>query len=90
MFAYCMSATAANEAIVLAMFAAADEKADHRTRPRPGKSNRSGRPVYSQSTWGRMMERDLDRLRDPSSDEAKLFNRRFRIPFGLLTATSMS
>jgi len=80
---FCMAAANANEALVLAMSAEADEKADHRKRPRPGKSNRTGRPLYSESTWGRMMARDLERLRDPTSDEAKLFLRRFRIPFGL-------
>lgn len=79
-----MLAANANEALVLALAAAADEKkVDHRTLPRPGKSNRTGRPKYSESTWGRMMERDIERLRDPSSDEAIIFRRRFRISFGL-------
>ena len=78
-----MLAANANEALVLAMAAGNDEKVDHRTLPRPGKSNRTGRRKYSESTWGRMMERDLERLRDPSSDEAIIFRRRFRISFGL-------
>jgi len=73
----------ANEALVLALISGADEKIDHRTLPRPGKSNRVGRPVYSESTWGKMMNRDIERLRDPSSDEAIIFRRRFRISFGL-------
>ena len=83
LLACCVMAANANEALVLALAAGADEKVDHRTLPRPGKSNRTGRPLYSQSTWGRMMERDIERLRDPSSDEAITFRRRFRIPFGL-------
>ena len=78
-----MAAGHANEALVLALCAAADEQVDHRTLPRPGKTNRTGLPDYSQSTWGRMMSKDIDRLRDPSSDEAITFRRRFRVPFGL-------
>ena len=80
-----MMAANANEALVFAMMAAAESevKVDHRTLPRPGKSNRRGRPDYSQSTWGKMLERDLEQLRDPESDEAIIFRRRFRIPFGL-------
>jgi hypothetical protein len=79
----CMLAANANEALVLALTAEAQEKMDHRKLPRPGKTNKTGRPVYSESTWGRMMERDIERLRDPKSDEAKVFMRRFRIAFGL-------
>ena len=84
MFSAAMMAASANEAIVLALsLAAEDEKFDHRTLPRPGKSNRVGRADYAQSTWGRMMAQDIDQLRDPTSDEACLFQRRFRISFGL-------
>ena len=83
LLSFCIMAANANEALVLALISGADEKIDHRTLPRPGKSNRIGRPVYSESTWGKMMDRDIERLRDPSSDEAIIFRRRFRISFGL-------
>ena len=64
MFTCAMMAAGANEAIVLALSLAAeaDEEVDHRTLPRPGKSNRVGRPDYRTSTWGEMMDRDIAQL----------------------------
>jgi hypothetical protein len=81
----CILAAAQMEHVVIAMAAAIeeDERIDHRTLPRPGGSNATGRPKYSESTWGKMMQRDIDKLRDSSSPEARLFRRRFRVPFGL-------
>ena len=46
MLSAAVMAATANEAIVLALaLAAEDEKVDHRTLPRPGKSNRVGRAI---------------------------------------------
>lgn len=53
--------------------------------PRPGRSNATGRPDYSDTTWGRMLKdpASLSELRNPHSYLALLFRRRFRIPFQL-------
>ena len=58
---------------------------DGRSKPRPGRSNATGRPDYSDSTWGRMLKdpASLAELRNPHSDLALLFRRRFRVPFQL-------
>ena len=85
LLAFFGAAAAENEHLVLAMSAAVmeAEELDHRTLPRPGKTNQTGRPKYSESTWGRMMERDIEQLRIPGSSQARVFRTRFRVPFGL-------
>ena len=50
-------------------------------KKRPGGSNATGRPDYSASLWGQMLQNDLHDLRDPETERAKEFRRRFRIPF---------
>ena len=54
-------------------------KAPRNTWPRPGASNRHGRPDYDASTWGRML-RDPG-LSDPNSSSSKVFRSRFRVPY---------
>ena len=60
-----------------------DEAADGRSLPRPGKSNCNGRKDYNDSVWGRMLIDESDKLMDCDSAEAKLFRRRFRVPYKL-------
>jgi len=56
-----------------------NQRVDHRTLPRPGGCNaaRGRRPVYEETTWGRMLREEENALRDPQSPQAKLFRLRF-------------
>ena len=57
------------------------EDIDMRSCERPGRSNRTGRKDYDDSTWGRMLRNERERLLDSNSEEAKTFRLRFRVPF---------
>ena len=55
------------------------DKPDGRSSPRKRK-----RPVdYSETTWGRMLRDDTEKLSDDSTPEARIFRLRFRVPFFL-------
>ena len=60
-----------------------DNKVDGRTLPRPGRSNLNGRKNYESSCSGRMLKLDELKLRDPTSEESRIFRLRFRIPFAM-------
>ena len=60
-----------------------DNKVDGRTLPRPGRSNLNGRNNYESSCSGRMLKLDELKLRDPTSEESRIFRLRFRIPFAM-------
>ena len=55
---------------------------DGRSRPRPGRSNASGRIDYDQTPWGKLLNdpASLASLQDPRSADSILFRRRSRLP----------
>ena len=78
-----VQAAAAAAAAAPAAAALAALESDGRSNKRPGGSNTHGRPVYADSTWGRMLREQAEVLKDPNSTQAKLFRRRFRVPYPL-------
>ena len=58
-----------------------DIKRARNTGPRPGGSNRTGRPDYWGSPWGVMLRERKDELNDPTTDLSKKFRLRFRVPY---------
>ena len=78
-----LAAAAAAAAAAPAAAALAALESDGRSNKRPGGSNTHGRPVYADTTWGRMLREQAEVLKDPNSTQAKLFRRRFRVPYPL-------
>jgi len=48
---------------------------------RPGGSNATGRTDYANSTWAKMLRDNAEELLKPESAMAKVFRRRFRVPY---------
>lgn len=75
----------ADDDILVEQFIDFDEDEDNiinqTKRRRPGGSNSRHRPVYEDSTWGKMLRDQHSELLLPESDAARIFRRRFRIPY---------
>lgn len=57
------------------------EQSDRVDGRKGNKRKRKRRNAYGESTWGRMLLDEYAELKQPNSDESKLFRLRFRIPF---------
>ena len=51
------------------------------TWQRPGGSNATGRTDYANSTWAKMLRDNTEEFMKPESAMAKIFRRRFRVPY---------